>query len=102
MKSEQIQACPFCQNQAHFAFTDNDNRKFFSCSHCGNFEISVGAEKRVAESIPQWRAQLSELARRGNEEKVLVVTLPSSTQKREGVANPALETVFVPRTKLRQ
>lgn len=99
MESEQTQACPFCQTTARFVFVDRNNRKHFSCSHCTEFQISVGAEARVATSIPQWRAQLSEMARRGNEEKILVVTLPPAGQKQEGAANPALETVFVPRTK---
>ena len=75
---------------------------FWSCPHCTEFQISVGAETRVASSIPQWRAQLSELARRGNDEKILVVTLPPAGQKHDGVANQALVTEFVPRTTLPQ
>ena len=102
MKSEQTQTCPLCQTPARFVFADHNNRKHFSCPHCTEFQISVGAETRVASSIQQWRAQLSELARLGNDEKILAVTLPPAGQKHDGVANQALVTEFVPRTTLPQ
>jgi len=102
MKSEQTQACPFCQTTAHFVFADHRNRKHFSCPHCTQFQISVGAETMVANSIPQWRAQLSELARRGDDEKILVITLQPSGQKQEGVATQALHTEFCLRSTLPQ
>lgn len=102
MQSEQTQACPFCQTTASFVFADHRNRKHFSCLHCTEFQISVGAETRVANSIPQWREQLSEMARRGNEEKVLVVTLSPAGQNHDGVANPALHTEFCLRSTLPQ
>lgn len=102
MKEEQTQDCPFCQKAAKFIFVDYGNRKYFSCDHCTEFQISIGAETRVANSIPQWHTQLSELARRGNDEKILVITLPPPGQKQDGVANQALETVFVHRAKLPQ
>jgi len=102
MKNEQIQPCPLCQNAARFVPVDHNNGKYFSCPHCTEFQISIGAETRVLNSIPQWRTQLSELAHHGNDEKILVVTLSPAGQRQEGVANPALQTEFVARTELLQ
>lgn len=99
MKPLEDQTCPLCQKAAKFRLADYDNRKHFLCDHCTEFQISTGAEKRLAESIPEWRSQYSEMAKRAKDDHVLVITLPSGP-KQEGVANPALVGAYVLRKDL--
>lgn len=89
MKPLQDQHCPLCEKPAQFRFADYDNQKHFYCSHCTEFRITVGAEKRLAESIPEWRTQFSEKARSAKEDNLWVVTLPPGP-KQHDVASEAL------------
>ena len=100
MRQIHNQGCPLCSCAAEFQFADYENRKHFRCTNCTEFVISVRAEERLADSIPQWRSQYSEMAKKSNEEKILVITIPS-VQKQEGVANPAIQGEFVLRSTLR-
>lgn len=99
MKPLQDQACPLCQKAAKFRFADHDIRKMFFCEDCTEFQISHGAEKLLTESIPEWRSQYSEMAKRAKDDHVLVITLPTDP-KQEGVASPALVGVYVLRKDL--
>jgi hypothetical protein len=99
MKTIHTQSCPLCGNGAEYQFVDYDNRKHFRCRTCTEFQISVRAEQRLAESIPQWRADYSAKARQALEGFTLVITIPN-TPKQEGVANPALIGEFVSNSEL--
>lgn len=93
------QDCPLCHKAAKYRDADHCNCKHFFCDHCIEFQISVGAEKRLAKSIPQWSAQLSERARAAPPDHVLVIALASGP-KQEGVANPTIDHKYVARSKL--
>jgi hypothetical protein len=93
------QECPLCQKPARFQLVNFDDWKHFQCGHCPEFQISTGAEERLAESIPEWRAQLSEQARRAPKDQVLVITLPSGPPD-ESVAYPELKQEYVLRQEL--
>ena len=99
MKPFNDHRCPLCQNAAKFKYADFENRKHFLCDNCTEFQISTRAEKRLAESIPEWRSQYSEMAKRAKDDHVLVITLPTEP-KHEGVANPALVGNYVLRRDL--
>lgn len=93
------QDCPLCHQRAKYEDADHGNRKHFLCDRCIEFQISDGAERRLANSIPQWSAQLSELARTAPPDHVLVIALASGP-KQDGVANPTLDHEYVVRSKL--
>ncbi|MGH9958622.1 MAG: hypothetical protein ACREBC_16075 [Pyrinomonadaceae bacterium] len=95
----QDQECPLCAKSARFHFADFDNRKHFLCDQCIEFQISVAAEKRLGESIPEWRARLSKRARRAPKDQVLIITLPSGPHD-ESMAYPALKDEYVLRQEL--
>jgi len=99
MKPLDEHACPLCKKKAKFRLADHDNRKHYLCDHCTEFQISTGAEKRLSESIPEWRSQYSEMAKRAKDDCVLVITLPFAP-KIEGIANPALVGAYVLRKDL--
>lgn len=95
----QQQDCPLCLTPAEYQSIDHDERKYFRCNNCVAFVISRRAEKRLAESIPQWRAQLSEQAKKSDGDRVLHITVPT-VQKQEGVGYPALQGEMVSRSTL--
>ena len=99
MKPLQDQRCPLCAKPAQFRFADYDNQKHFYCSHCVEFRVTTGAEKILAESIPEWRTQFSEKARSANEDNVWVITLPLGS-KQQDVANSVLVGSYVLRKDL--
>ncbi len=99
MKPLLDQDCPLCRRTAKFRFADFGNRKHFLCDHCIEFQISTGAEKRLAASISEWRTQYSEMAKRAKDDHVLAITLPTGP-KQEDVENPALVGAYVPRKDL--
>jgi len=100
MKEIHNQDCPLCSGSAEFQFVDYENRKHFRCKSCIEFVISVRAEEKLSESVQQWRHQYAGTAKKSNEEKILVITIPSVV-KQEGVANPAIQGEFILRSTLR-
>lgn len=100
MRQIHNQNCPLCSGHAEFQFVDYKNRKHFRCLTCTEFVVSVRAEERLSNSIQQWRDQYSEMAKKSNDEKILVITIPS-VAKQDGIANPAIQGKFVPRSTLR-
>jgi hypothetical protein len=69
------QACPLCQAAAEFQLADGEKRKHFFCSVCTEFQISLGAEKRIRRAPSSWRAATSAKAKSGGTDRVLVVLL---------------------------
>jgi len=94
------QDCPLCSGSAEFQFIDYENRKHFRCKNCIEFVMSVRAEGRLANSIQQWRHQYSEMAKKSNQEKIFVITIPSIV-KQDGVANAEIQGEFILRSTLR-
>lgn len=94
------QDCPLCSGYAAFRFIDYENRKHLRCKNCVEFVISVRAEKKLLNSVPQWRLQYSEMAKKSDEKQIFVITIPSVVRK-EGIANPVIQGEFVLRSTLR-
>lgn len=93
------QDCPLCLGSAEFKFVDYENRKHFRCKNCVEFVISVRAEEKLVNSVQQWRHRYFEMAKKSDEEQILVITIPSVVKK-EGAANPAIQGEFVLRSTL--
>jgi hypothetical protein len=93
MKETHIQQCPLCLGEAQYRFVDADNRKYFRCPSCTEFQISVRAEERLA-STPQWRSDYAEMSRKHPNGFTLTVLLPTGP-KEPGVAIPALVGEYV-------
>lgn len=88
------QNCPLCDSQAEYEFADRGNQKHFYCDQCTEFRISIGAEKRLSSSTPEWRYKSSEMAQKCNGEEILVIILPPA-----GALNQSLVAEFVSRKK---
>ncbi len=99
MRPIQQQDCPLCSTPAEYQFIDHDECKFFRCKNCVAFVISRRAEKRLAISPRQWRAQFSEQAKNSDCNVVLHITVPT-VQKQDGVGYPALQGEMVDRSTI--
>ena len=100
MTSTFEQQCPLCHNNAEYMVRDHGNLKHYLCNKCNEFVISVGAEKRLIEGIPQWRTALSDKAKQSDEERVFVITRASTALRQEGIAYPVFNEEFIERKKL--
>lgn len=99
MQQLKKQSCPLCGNATQFELRDHLTRKHFWCNNCGEFQISLDAENILAFSIPEWRSQNSEEAKKSNESYVWVITR-SNAPKQEGLANVMLNGEYVLRSEL--
>lgn len=84
MTATSYQQCPLCKNNAEYKLVDRDNSKKFDCNKCTEFVISRCAEKHLINGNPEWRDELSEKARQGNVNNILVVTTFGLPRKSEG------------------
>lgn len=90
------QACPLCDAQAVFEQFDFGNRKRLLCDSCGKFIITVGAEKRLAESVSSWREGLKEKIAATPDGNILEIRLSPVHNRQEGVGYPVLDMEYIP------
>lgn len=94
------QDCPLCSAPAEYQLVDYDECKHFRCKTCVEFVISQRAEELLANPFPQWQVQYSEMAKKSDDERILLITIPT-IQRQEGVGYPALQVELVLRSTLR-
>jgi hypothetical protein len=92
------QRCPLCDNNAEHELGDRKEVKKFGCNKCTEFVIFRGAEKHLMNGNPEWRDAISEKARQGNENSILVVKTFDPPRKSEGFAYFKFE--FIEREKV--
>ena len=59
----QQQRCPLCATPAEYRWVDPKNTKHFYCTHCGQFQISVDAQKHLEKGPTIRKIALSKMAR---------------------------------------
>lgn len=91
------QPCPLCGNAAAYRLSDANNRKRFHCNHCGDFDITVSAEKRLSGAPQQWRDQLRSMVAATPSDHILDIRKAPVHNLPPGVAHPALDTEYIPR-----
>jgi hypothetical protein len=79
-KETQQQRCPLCANPAEYRWVDSKNTKHFYCTHCGQFEISVDAQKRLEKGPNHRKLTLSQVAREHPYRYTLVIALPEDKE----------------------
>jgi hypothetical protein len=80
------QKCPLFDSNSVYEFLDRCNLKRFHCNKRPEFVISRGAEKHLMNGNPEWGDAISEKARQGNENSILVVKTFDPPRKSEGFA----------------
>jgi hypothetical protein len=75
-KEPQEQRCPLCANLAEYRWVDSRNTRHFYCTHCGQFQISVDAQKRLEKGTNHRKLTLSQMAREHPYRYTLVIALP--------------------------
>jgi len=97
----QPQNCPLCDSPAEYYLVDYDNRKYFDCPVCKQFQISVRAEKILEESPQQWRDSFAQAAQQVPKGQAMFIRIPSPPQV-VGDPKPKLTTEYVDRDKIPQ
>ncbi len=101
MTKEHMQDCPLCQRPARYILVDYDNRKYFRCEQCTEFQISRMAEKRLVDAPQEWRDDYARKAREAHGDSVLVIRVPSMNPSlTTGNAQIAIEGEYVLRSDL--
>lgn len=101
MKETTKQDCPLCAAAAEFYLVDYNTCKYFKCSACGLFQISLRGERVLSGAPQQWRDEFTRRARAAPEDHALVIRVPTIPPDSEG-ARPALEGKFVSMSELPQ
>lgn len=99
MSDPQEQISVLCASLAVFSFADGGNRKSFSCSVCGRYQISCAAEKRLSAAPKDWLQSISSLAR-GVPVDHLLVVLVSAPSRDPAESSAAIECRVVPASNL--
>jgi transposase-like protein len=71
--------CPLCHRAARYYFIDFENRKFFRCDYCHDFQVYTGAEKLLHESSEQYKQLLSNDSHNSNHERVLFISTATNS-----------------------
>ena len=94
MRSIHEQDCPLCSAPAKYKLIDYEERKHFFCKTCIEFVISLQAEKCLANSTLQCKAQYSERAKRSDSESIYHIMMKPQEDN-------AIQGKLVPRSTLR-
>ena len=78
--------CPLCSSEATYIGVDYGRRKSFSCQNCSSFQISLGAEKRLAKAPKSWKDACSQKAKNTPDGKLLLIVLPDMNKKDGGTS----------------
>jgi len=92
------QACPLCATEAEYCLVDYGLRKYFKCQKCSYFQISVRAEKVLAESSQGRRDFYANEAPKGPEEHLLFIRIPDHEQRQQ--SSDPLQATFVAKSEL--
>jgi len=101
MKEIVKQACPLCSSAAEYYLVDRGRRKYFECSECTLFQITVRAEDVLGNSPQHWRDRYAAAARSVPVEHALVISVPTASQDRSA-PTAALSAEVVPWSELPQ
>ena len=85
-----------CLENAKYELFDSGKRKHYLCLRCGEFIITVGAEKRLSESIPAWRIALKEAVSKAPDESMLEIRLSPVAGRQAGIGYHPIDTEYIP------
>lgn len=74
-KDTHQQRCPLCTNPAEYRWVHHKKTKHFYCTNCGQFQISLNAEKLLERGPSHWKINLPKLARDHPYGQTLVIAL---------------------------
>jgi hypothetical protein len=92
------QDCPLCDKPAKYGEVDIGNAKYFDCPHCGMFQISTGAEKRLKEELPDRKVLYAAQVKQTPEEYLLFIRLPAHEFRQK--SDDRLQAEYVPKSQL--
>ncbi|MBM9606253.1 hypothetical protein [Desulfopila inferna] len=65
--------CPLCDRISKFYFVDHDNRKFYRCEYCTDFQVYINVEDILRNSTDTLKRQLSKASHESPHDKVLAI-----------------------------
>ncbi len=98
MENYLAQFCPLCENQAKYYKVDCGNVKYFNCPHCGLFQISTAAEKRLDQELSHRKMEYSAQVKQTPKNHLLFIGLPSHEFQQH--SNDRLQAEFTPKSEL--
>lgn len=93
--------CPICGSDSQYCMADHDNIKYFRCSTCTDFQITLRGEDLIKDKSREWKQALSESAKESVYEQVLIIDMVDASKLVPGEA-PYPVTYFCHRTKIQQ
>lgn len=90
------QSCPLCDIVSTYCVTRAGVGKRFTCKVCGEFWISMGAERKLSNHSPAWRAALSAKAKGASDGKVLVIRLPNPPNEHAPIVEEMVDRARTP------
>jgi hypothetical protein len=98
MATDYEQACPLCDSPAEYGFVDHGKRKYFECPKCRFFQISIRAEKLLAERYVNRKSGYAALALQAPKDHLLVIRMPDHEARLKG--GDGLQATFVAKSEL--
>ncbi|MNZ62189.1 hypothetical protein D3C78_803050 [compost metagenome] len=98
MENYLSQFCPLCENQAKYYKVDGGNVKYFNCPHCGYFQISTAAEKRLDRELSHRKMEYSAQVKQTPQNHLLFIGLPSHEFQQR--SNDRLQAEFILKSEL--
>ena len=75
MLNTKEQSCPLCGVAAVFYYVDHGDKKYFKCTSCRKYMISIDAEIFISESTQEVRNKIAEQAKGSAEDEAAVILL---------------------------
>lgn len=86
--------CPLCRGPATLTTRDFGERKHYQCTHCKEFVVTTSAEKLLAKVTEERLVYFSNLARKGWDDSLLVISRAPASNPGEP---PMLQSQFFAR-----
>lgn len=69
------QSCPLCGVAAVFYYVDHGDKKYFKCTSCRKYMISIDAEIFISKDTQEVRNRIAEYAQGSAEDEAVVILL---------------------------
>ena len=94
-------SCPLCGEEAKYCLANHDDRKYFRCPQCTDFQLTDGGERCLDCTAKSWRENVSKQAKDSEYESVLIIDMIEVSLLSPG-ETPYPVTSFYPRSKIPQ
>lgn len=73
--------CPLCAINSKYYEVDHADKKYFKCSNCGKFQITIQAEEMLKAAPTTWKENASKTSKQLPDDKLLLIFLDNQNEK---------------------